>query len=116
MVVAVTFRTTELVERPIFGVALFRSDNTYIHGPNTRFDQVLDQDYHGVYTFYIRWKSLPLLAGEYRLSIAVFDKNHLKPHIWHNQLYDIEITASIEDHGLVLLNHDWGMITHYEEE
>ncbi|MAA79543.1 MAG: hypothetical protein CL916_09810 [Deltaproteobacteria bacterium] len=116
MVVAVTFRTTEPVERPIFGVALFRSDNTYIHGPNTRFDQVLDQDYHGVYTFFIRWKSLPLLAGEYRISIAVFDKNHLKPHIWHNQLYDVEITASIDDHGLVLLNHDWGMITHYEEE
>lgn len=116
MVVAVTFRTTEPVERPIFGVALFRSDNTYIHGPNTRFDQVLDQNYHGIYTFFIRWKELPILAGEYRISIAVFDKHHLKPHIWHNQLYDIEISSAIDDHGLVLLHHDWGMITHHEEE
>jgi ABC-type polysaccharide/polyol phosphate transport system ATPase subunit len=116
LVVAVTFRTTEPVERPIFGVALFRSDNTYIHGPNTRFDQILERDFHGVYTFFIRWKSLPILAGQYRISIAVFDKNHLKPHIWHNQLYDIEITSPIDDHGLILLTHDWGMITHHEEE
>ena len=116
LVVAVTFRTTEAVERPIFGVALFRSDNTYIHGTNTSFDQILERDFHGVYTFFIRWKSLPILAGQYRISIAVFDKNHLKPHIWHNQLYDIEITSPIEDHGLILLNHDWGMITHHEEE
>ena len=114
LVVAVTFRTTEPVERPIFGVALFRTDNTYIHGPNTRFDQVLDRNYHGVYTFFIRWKELPILAGQYRLSIAVFDKNHLKPHIWHNQMYDIEITAAMDDHGLILLQHDWGMITHHE--
>ena len=55
LIVAVTFRTTEPVERPIFGVAIFRSDNTYVHGPNTRFDQVLDQDYNGIYTFFIRW-------------------------------------------------------------
>ncbi|MEC7985585.1 MAG: ABC transporter ATP-binding protein, partial [Myxococcota bacterium] len=115
LIVAVTFRTTEPVERPIFGVAIFRSDNVYIHGPNTRFDKVLDQDYNGIYTFFIRWKSIPLLTGHYRLSIAVFDKNHLKPHIWHNQLYDLEIVADIEDHGLVILEHDWGMITHYEE-
>ena len=78
-------------------------------------DQVLDQDFSGIYTFFIRWTSIPLLTGHYRLSIAVFDKNHLKPHIWHNQLYDLEIVADISDHGLTILDHDWGMITHYEE-
>jgi lipopolysaccharide transport system ATP-binding protein len=116
LIVAVTFRTTELVPRPIFGVALFRTDGIYIHGPNTRFDNVLDDDYNGVYTFFIRWKEIPLLSGSYRLSIAVFDQNHLKPHIWHNQLYEIEIHAPIEDHGLMVLDHDWGVITHWKEE
>ena len=115
LVVAVTFRTTEPVERPTFGVAIFRSDNVYIHGPNTRFDNVLDRDFHGVYTFFVRWPKLPLLSGSYRLSIAVFDKNHLKPHIWHNQLYSFSIHSTIEDHGILLLHHEWGMITHLEE-
>lgn len=116
LIVAVTFRTTEPVPRPIFGVALFRSDELYIHGPNTRFDGVLDRDFHGVYTFFIRWKEIPILTGQYRLSIAIFDQHHIKPHIWHNQMYDIDIIAPISDHGLISLEHDWGLITHFEDK
>ena len=114
LVVAVTFRTAEPVEQPIFGAAIFRSDGVYIHGPNTRFDKVLEGTYNGVYTFFIQWARLPLLAGRYRVSIAVFDQNHLKPHVWHNQLYDFEVVSEIEDHGTVLLEHAWGLITHVE--
>jgi ABC-type polysaccharide/polyol phosphate transport system ATPase subunit len=115
LVTAVTFRTTEPVEEPIFGIALFRGDGVYVHGPNTRFDKVLEGTYNGVYTFFIRWRKIPLLTGTYRLSIAVFDKNHLKPHIWHNQLYDFEIISEVADHGLVMMEHDWGLVTHLEE-
>ncbi|MCK6507581.1 ABC transporter ATP-binding protein [Myxococcota bacterium] len=115
LIVAVTFRTTEPVPRPIFGVAIFRSDGLYVHGPNTRYDGVLDGDYHGIYTFFIAWRALPLLGGRYRLSVAVFDQHHLKPHAWHNQLYDLEIASTVEDHGVALLDHAWGLITHLEE-
>ena len=114
LVVAVTFRTTEPVEDPIFGVALFRNDEVYIHGPNTRYDGVLDGRYHGVYTFFAAFPQLPLLAGTYRASIAIFDKSHLKPHVWHNQLYEFEVSQDIEDHGMVQLDHAWGLITHYD--
>lgn len=112
--VAVTFRTTEPVERPIFGVAIFRSDGVYVHGPNTRYDGVLDDTYHGIFTFWITWRNLPLLRGRYRLSVAVFDKNHLKPHVWHNQLHDFEVVTGTEDHGTVLLDHAWGLVTHVD--
>lgn len=115
LVVAVTFRTTVPVVRPIFGVALFRGDGVYVHGPNTRYDQVLDGTYHGIYTFFLQWRRLPLLSGSYRLSVAVFDQHHLKPHIWHNQLYDFEIAQDVEDHGLLLLDHAWGLLTHIAE-
>lgn len=115
LIVAVTFRTTEPVPDPIFGVAIFRGDGVYIHGPNTRFDNVLRGTYQGVYSFFIRWPKIPLLTAHYRLSIAVFDQNHLKPHIWHNQLYDFEVYSDVEDHGLTLLQHDWGLITHHED-
>lgn len=113
IIVAVDFTCREVVEHPIFGVAIFR-DDLYIHGPNTHFDGVLEKTYHGVYTFCIRWKNIPLLTGAYKLSVAIFDKHHLKPHIWHNQLYALEIASNIEDHGLILLEHDWAMFTHYE--
>jgi hypothetical protein len=114
LVVAVTLRTTEPVERPIFGVALFRDDGTYVYGPNTRFDGVLEGTYHGVYTFYVRYPQIPLLSGTYRVSVAFFDRGHVRPHVWHNQLYEVRVVQDGEDHGLVQLAHRWGLVTHYE--
>ena len=112
LVVAVTFRTTQPVERPIMGIAVHRNDGTYVYGPNTRFDGVLDGIYHGIYTFFIVYRDLPLLSGRYRVSVAVFDKTHLKPHVWHNQLYEFEVAQDVEDHGLVQMQHAWGLLTH----
>ena len=112
LVVAVTFRTTRAIQDPIFGAAIYRSDGVYVHGPNSKWDNVLEGTYHGVYTFFVQWRSLELLAGRYRLSIAVFDQGHLKPFVWHNQLHDFEVTTHIEDHGMVLMDHAWGLITH----
>jgi lipopolysaccharide transport system ATP-binding protein len=114
LVVAVTFRTTEAITRPIFGVALFRNDGVYVFGPNTRFDGVLDGTYNGVYTFFVHYPKLPLLAGSYRVSVAIFDEGHVTPHVWHNQLYSFEVAQDVEDHGLVQLPHRWGVITWHD--
>jgi ABC-type polysaccharide/polyol phosphate transport system ATPase subunit len=116
LVVAVTFRTTEPLDRPIFGVALFRGDGVYVYGPNTRFDHVLEGRYHGVYTFWIHYPRLPLLAGSYRVSVAIYDHGHLAPHVWHNQLYGFEVGADVEDHGIVQIPHRWGVLSHHEDE
>jgi hypothetical protein len=96
------------------GVAIHRNDGVYVYGPNNRFDEVLDGTYDGIYTYYIHYPHLPLLAGTYRISVAVFDKHHLKPHVWHNQLYDFEVAQDVEDHGLVRMEHAWGLMTHVE--
>ena len=116
LTVAVTFRTTRPIPDPIFGVALFRADGTYVFGPNTRWDGVLAGDYHGVYTFYVHYPSLPLLAGGYRVSVAIYDRGHVAPHVWHNQLYGFEVVQDVEDHGLVRIPHAWGLITHHAAE
>ena len=75
---------------------------------------MLEGTFYGIYTYFLQWRKLPLLAGRYRLSIAVFDQGHLKPFVWHNQLYDFEVVTEIEDHGMALLDHAWGLITHLE--
>lgn len=112
--IATTFKTLIPVENPIMGVALFRNDEVYVFGPNTRFDGVerMEGTYHGVYTYFIHYPSLPLLSGVYRISVAVFDKNHLKPHVWHNQLYEIRMTAPNDNHGIIELEHHWGLVRH----
>ena len=114
MIVAVTFRTTEPLERPIMGISIHRNDGVYVYGPNTRFDGVLDGTYDGIYTYFIHYPRLALLAGSYRISVAAFDKTHLKPHVWHNQIYEFEVAQEMEDHGLVRMEHGWGLVAHVE--
>jgi ABC-type polysaccharide/polyol phosphate transport system ATPase subunit len=116
MIVAVTFRTTEPVVEPILGVAIHRNDGVYIFGPNTRFDGVLQGTFDGIYTYFLHYPNMSLLAGRYRISVAVFDRHHIKPHVWHNQLYDFEVAQEVEDHGLVQMPHAWGLLTHIEGE
>ncbi|MSQ00596.1 MAG: ABC transporter ATP-binding protein [Myxococcales bacterium] len=113
LVVAVSFRTTEPIEDPIFGVALFRNDGTYVFGPNTGFDEVLKGHYHGVYTVFCHYPELPLLAGTYRVSVAIYDRGHVRPMAWHNQLYEFTVVQAVEDHGLVRLVHRWGLLAHH---
>lgn len=115
LLVAVTFRTTEPIDDPIFGVALHRNDGTYVYGPNTGFDGVLRGTWHGVYTFFVHYPELPLLAGTYRVSVAVYDKGHVAPMAWHNQLHELVIVQDVEDHGLVRLPHRWGVVAHHDE-
>ena len=114
LVVSVTFRTIEPIEDPIMGVAVFRTDGVYVFGPNTRFDGIEEMQgvYDGVYTFFIYYPRLPLLEGTYRFSVAIFDKSHLRPHMWHNQLYELKVLSDIEDHGIIHADHHWGLVTH----
>ena len=114
IIVAVTVRTTEPVDDPVFGIALFRDDGAYVFGPNTRYDGVLEGRWHGVYTWFLRYPAIPLLQGTYRISVAFFDQGHIRPLVWHNQLYELRITQDLEDHGLVHLPHRWGVLPWYE--
>ena len=55
-----------------------------------------------------------LLFGAYRVSVAVFDKGHVRPYVWHNQLHGFSIVQDVEDHGLVHIPHEWGVLTWHE--
>lgn len=110
--IALTVKTVEPIQDPIFGVAIHRNDDVYVFGPNTKFDRALTGTFHGIYTLFYHIPRLPLLTGTYLLSVALWHKSHLKPYLWHNRLYEIKILADREDHGMVLMDHHWGCITH----
>jgi ABC-type polysaccharide/polyol phosphate transport system ATPase subunit len=116
--VAVTFKTLQPIERPILGVAIFRNDGLYVFGPNTRWDEVhaMEGTYDGIYSYFLHYPSIPLLTGIYRLSVALFDKQHLRPHVWHNQLYEFSVRCAREDHGVVQVPHHWGLVRHVSGE
>jgi len=118
LAVAVTFRTVVPVVDPVMGVAFFRNDGVYVFGPNTAFDGVeeLRGVFDGVYTYFIYYPKMSLLEGTYRISVALYDKSHLKPHMWHNKLYEMKVVSEVDDHGLIHMDHHWGLLTHASGE
>jgi hypothetical protein len=110
MTVEVDFRTLKPLDSPVFGVAIFRNDGVYCYGPNTLFDNCLRGVYDGEYTLSISYPSIPLLSGKYNISIAIYDKEHVMPYEYHNQLYSFSIETDIKDHGLCHIDHRWNIV------
>lgn len=103
--VEVLFETHKPVDSPTMGVAIFRDDGVYCHGPNTGFDGVLAGSYDGRYRLVAEFAELALLGGGYEVSVSFYDKDHVYAYAWDHRLYPFRVTADRPDHGLVALRH-----------
>lgn len=103
--VEVLFEAVTPVDSPVMGVALFRDDGVYCHGPNTSADSALRGRYAGAYRFIAEFPELPLLGGTYQASVAFYDKDHVYAYAWDHRLYPFRIVSDRPDHGLVALRH-----------
>lgn len=108
--VEVAYRVHERVERPVFGIGLYRNDGAYVYGINTMDEgrrlQPMTKD--GVFTF--TYERLPLLAGTYRLAIAVADESKVRlPIDSYDRLHSFRILAPGGDEGVVHLEHNWAL-------
>lgn len=96
------------VRDPHFGVAIFKEDGTYCYGPNTRLDGIkIDKLNQGEGEFTIEYKNLNLLPGEYRISVAIWDKEENFAYDHHYAFYRFEVISQKRDHGIVYLEHSW---------
>jgi len=75
LLVRVFFKAAQEIKNPVFGVAIYKEDGTYVTGPNTksskfRVDRAIGDGY-----FDYRIKKLPLLHGNYYVSATVCDNS-----------------------------------------
>jgi ABC-type polysaccharide/polyol phosphate transport system ATPase subunit len=103
--VEVVFEARRPVESPVMGVALFREDGVYCYGPNTKFDGCLAGTYAGRYRLTAEFPDLPLLTGNYEVSVAFYDKDHVYAYAWDHRLYPFRVVSDRPDHGVVFLKH-----------
>ncbi len=74
--IKVRFKVKNAVKDPHFGIAIFRKDGVYCYGPNTAFDShTISELKPGQGYFILDCHKLLLAPGEYRISVAVWDKN-----------------------------------------
>ena len=100
------------VKRPVFGVAIHHENGLWINGPNTHFDRVdvtnlTDQGY----VDYVI-PELPLLAGRYFLSAAVYDETMLHPYDHHDRLYPLlmQSAGSLQSYGIFWIPGHWNIM------
>ncbi|MCM8774438.1 MAG: Wzt carbohydrate-binding domain-containing protein [Candidatus Omnitrophica bacterium] len=94
--VRVNFTVRNDVKEPHFGVAIFRKDGVYCYGPNTQFDGYHISKLHkGRGFFVLNFPKLLLACGEYRVSVAIWDKNETLAFDYHNGYYKLEVKGSL---------------------
>jgi len=108
------FRVKADVERPVFGVGVFRSDGTYVSGINHLWHErpLAVGPLRGGETGRVRCTidPLPLLKGTYYLSYFCYDHSEAVPvaidHQERVKLFQV-VEGPVEMHGIVALPTRW---------
>lgn len=99
------------IDKPVFGVAIYRNDGIHITGPNTKTNRFDIVSVEGTGTVEFEVTGLPLLPGTYLFSAAVYDDACLKPYDHHEKMYSFKVVpgGSMETNGLVAMENTWRM-------
>lgn len=102
------------IERPLFGIALHHASGFHINGPNTGTANYPIAAIEGKgYVDYIL-PSLPLMAGTYLFSAALYDHEGKQAFDHHHMAYTFRVvpsTAVQEELGSFYIPSDWELIS-----
>jgi ABC-type polysaccharide/polyol phosphate transport system ATPase subunit len=113
MTIEIPYRVNRPVPKPVFGVAIHRNDGVLAYATNTDVDGLdlghLNEE--GMLRFTCR--SLSLLAGGYRVTVAVLGSPRLEepPIDSHWQRYPLRVGGGVRrEQGVTRLEHGWEMM------
>jgi len=106
-IIAIRYRAYERLEHPVFGIAVYRQDGLHITGSNTclaRFDIPYIE---GMGEVHYRMPALPLLAGDYILSVAIHSADQSEFYDYHNLYYPFHVEATVPTEGVIHIPGQW---------
>ena len=90
--IRVHFIARNVVKYPHFGVAIFRADGVYCYGPNTQFEGYrIPEIKEGKGWFELEYEQMLLAPGEYRISIAIWDRKETLAFDYHSGYYKLYV-------------------------
>jgi lipopolysaccharide transport system ATP-binding protein len=84
------------IEDPLFGVALHHASGFHLSGPNTGFSEYTIEAIEGRGYVDFRIPSLPLLAGTYLFSAAIYDADGQQAFDHHHMAYTFRVVPCSE--------------------
>ena len=93
--IKVYFEAKNPIKEPHFGIAIFRQDGVYCYGPNTKFDgHDIPEIRPGKGYFELFLSKLLLAPGEYRVSVAIWDKNETLAFSYREGYYKLIVKGN----------------------
>ena len=109
LTVAMSYSAPAPVSRPVFGLAIYREDNTHLTGPNTRMSGFPIESVEGTGEVRYRVPSLPLLPGRYVLSVSAYDHDLADAYDHRERVATFTVVegGTLERFGLMTLGGAW---------
>jgi ABC-type polysaccharide/polyol phosphate transport system ATPase subunit len=107
LVIDIGYRMRRHVPAPVFGVAVHRSDGLYVFGTNTEVDRLPTRGLLDEGVVAVRYPSLALMSGAYRVTVAAFSQPGMVPLDFHDQRYTFRVEAGDDAHGVIHMPHEW---------
>jgi ABC-2 type transport system ATP-binding protein/lipopolysaccharide transport system ATP-binding protein len=90
-VARISYQAFERVERPTFGVAIYRDDGTHVNGPNSVLDGFFLDEIMGQGRMDYVVPSLPLTPGRYEFTAAIYDHSSAHPYDHRHRAFSFEV-------------------------
>ena len=106
MTIEVLYKAYRPVYDPVFGVGIFRDDDTYCYGTNTHIENIPIPRIEGEGKIRFCIDRLDLTEGKYLLDVAVHEKDGT-PYDYQTRAYSFEVMSMIKDVGVYRPQHHW---------
>lgn len=109
MVARIEYEAHTRVERPVFGIAIYRHDGLQVNGPNTKASDFPIPWVEGKGQVDYVIETLPLLGGTYEFSASICSYDLKHPYDHHHRLYTIKVEPGglKESHGVFHIPCRW---------
>lgn len=94
------------VDRPVFGIGIFRTDGVWCYGTNTMIDRVDIPYAEGPGKIVVRLDRLTLLDASYYLDVAVHSPDE-HPYDYLNRLFTFAVRDDKPEMGIFRPDHSW---------
>lgn len=106
MMIEIIYKAYRPVYDPVFGVGIFRDDDTYCYGTNTHIENINIPRIDGEGKIRFCIDHLDLTEGKYLLDVAVHEKDGT-PYDYQTRAYSFEVISMIKDVGVYRPPHHW---------
>ncbi len=107
MTIRLDYTAHQPIESPVFELTIYRSDGLHVTGSNTRQSGLEFPFLEGSGSISFTVNSLPLLSGEYDLSVSVHDKSLSIVHDHHDRLYRFFVRGKASPFGVFASQGKW---------